>query len=215
MVAGATGLVGQSLVHQLLADARCTSVHSLVRKQATQNVASAKLVSHIVDFARLDNLPKVDTLLIALGTTLKVAGSQAAFRAVDFDAVLKLAKAAKLTGARAIGVVSAMGASSSSRVFYNRVKAETELAILALGFERTVIVRPSFLQGNRRSLDQPARPGEALALFAFGLLRPVIPANYRAVSARDVAAALIHHTSDCRGVGALTLQSGELALTQP
>jgi uncharacterized protein YbjT (DUF2867 family) len=135
--------------------------------------------------------PAVDDVFIALGTTIKVAGGREAFRSIDFDAVVAVARAARAAGATRLGVVSAMGADSRSPVFYNRVKGEMEDAVKGLGFETVVIARPSLLAGDRTSLKQAQRPGEKWALGAMTLFKPLIPNNYRAIPAADVAAALI------------------------
>ncbi len=149
-----------------------------------------KLVLHLSpDFATFQ-APAVDDVFIALGTTIKVAGSQQAFRAIDFDAVLAVARSARAAGARRLGIVSAMGANAKSAVFYNRVKGEMENAVSRLGYERVVLARPSLLSGDRSSLGQPGRGAEKLAATAMRLLRPLTPANYRAIAAADVAAAL-------------------------
>jgi len=150
-----------------------------------------KLVQHTVDFKALPALPAVDDVFIALGTTIKVAGSQAAFRAVDFEAVVAVALAAKSSGATKLGVVSAMGADPKSSIFYNRTKGEMEEALASIGFDSLVIARPSMLAGDREALGQPARIGERIALAVSKFLKPLIPANYRAIPARDVAYALI------------------------
>ena len=190
MVAGATGLVGREVLAALLADDSCKAVHALGRKApGTQH---PKLTAHVVDFARLPaKLPRVDEAYITLGTTIKVAGSRAAFRAIDFDAVVAVAKAALAAGATRLGIVSAMGADATSAVFYSRVKGEAEDALQALGFPSLVIARPSMLSGDRAALGQPGRPGEHFALPLMALFKPAIPANYRAVAARDVARSLI------------------------
>ena len=121
-----------------------------------------RVVAHVVDFEALQPLAPVDEVYLALGTTIKVAGSQAAFRAVDLDANVAVARAARDAGARRLGLVSAKGADAGSRVFYSRVKGETEDAVAALGFDAVVIARPSLLVGDRESLGQPSRLGERL-----------------------------------------------------
>jgi uncharacterized protein YbjT (DUF2867 family) len=133
----------------------------------------------------------VDDIFIALGTTLKVAGSQTAMREVDVDAVVAAASAAKAAGARRLGVVSSMGANAKSRMFYTRIKGEMEEALKQLGFVQTVIAQPSQLSGPRETLGQPDRAAERIALTAMRFVRPLIPANYRPIAARDVAAALV------------------------
>ncbi|HWP11866.1 MAG TPA: NAD(P)H-binding protein, partial [Ramlibacter sp.] len=145
MLAGASGLVGRAILQGLLADDSVAAVHTLGRRELP--FQHAKLTQHRVDFKFLPALPGAGEAFVALGTTIKVAGSQEAFRAVDFDAVVAVAKAAKASGATRLGVVSAMGANARSKVFYNRVKGEMEEALSALGFETLVIARPSFLVG--------------------------------------------------------------------
>ena len=189
MVAGATGLVGREILAALLADKSYSKVHSVGRRKI--DLQHPKLVQHVVDFASLKDLPPADDVLIALGTTIKVAGSQAAFRAVDFAAVVALARAARAQGATQLGVVSAMGASAKSPIFYNQVKGEMEAAVSALGYASVSIAQPSMLAGDRAALDQPLRSGEGLALTVTRWLKPLIPANYRSVQAADVAAGLL------------------------
>src|SRR5205085_2059765 len=120
--------------------------------------------THIVDFTALPALPHIDEVYLALGTTIKVAGSQAAFRAVDYEANFAVARAALAAGAKRAGLVSAMGASAKSGLFYSRVKGELEDALAAMPFEGVVIARPSMLAGDRASVGQPVRPGEGYAL---------------------------------------------------
>lgn len=177
VVAGATGMVGRAVLARLqAADPRTSSVvYSAVycvgrRAPELPPTGAAASVPRLVfcqsDFKSSEslNLPPVDDVFIALGTTIAVAGSQAAFRAVDFDAVLTVARAARAAGAKRIGVVSALGADASSKVFYNRVKGEMEQAVNQLGFETVVFARPSLLDGEREQLAQPTRPGEQWAL---------------------------------------------------
>ncbi|HXE50114.1 MAG TPA: NAD(P)H-binding protein [Ramlibacter sp.] len=206
MVAGASGLVGREILQGLLRDRSVAAVHSLGRRELP--VRHPKLIQHQVDFKALPALPQLDEAFVALGTTIKVAGSQEAFRAVDYDAVLAVAKAAKAAGASRLGVVSAMGANPRSNVFYSRVKGEMEEALAALGFETLVIARPSFLAGDRESLGQPVRSGEGLALNVSRWLAPLIPDNYRSIDARCVARALLKTVPVTRG--RRVLLSGEM-----
>lgn len=207
VVAGASGLVGREILAALLADESLPAVHTLGRRTLAQT--DARLIQHIVDFAQLPPLPAAQTAYIALGTTIRVAGSQAAFRAVDHDAVLAVARAARAAGVTRLGVVSAMSADVNSRLFYNRVKGETERELALLGFDTLVIARPSVLAGDRHALGQPERAGEALALKASTWLRPLIPPNYRAIAARKVATALIRAVRQAQP-GVRVILSGEL-----
>lgn len=206
LLAGGSGLVGRELLRLLLADPSVAAVHALGRRELP--LRDAGLVQHRVDFAALPALPPVDEAFIALGTTIKVAGSRAAFRAVDFDAVLAVAKAARTAGATRLGVVSAMGADARSRVFYNRVKGEMEQALPALGFDTLVIARPSLLAGDRKALGQPLRSGEEIGLKVSRWLAPLVPANYRPIPAAAVARALVRAVRETNGQRVLL--SGEM-----
>lgn len=206
LVAGATGLVGREILAGLLADPAVAQVHALVRRPLP--TSHPKLHAQVVDFAALPALPPVDEAYLALGTTIKVAGSQAAFRAVDFDANLAVARAALAAGCRRLGLVSALGADARSGVFYSRVKGELEDALAALDTDALVIARPSMLAGDRPALGQPERPGERWALRVSGLLGPLLPAAVRPVQARDVAAALRQAVPTARG--RLVLASGAM-----
>jgi len=197
LVAGTTGLVGREVLAGLLADDTVAAVHTLGRRDVP--LRHPKLTQHQVDFKALPALPRVDEAFVALGTTIKVAGSQEAFRAVDHDAVVAVAKAAKAVGAKRLGVVSAMGADKRSAIFYNRVKGETEEALAALGFDTLVIARPSFLAGDRESLGQPVRGGEKLALRISRMLAPLIPDNVKSIDAKLVARALLEGVPGLQG----------------
>ena len=207
LLAGATGLIGQEVLALLPADARYTAVHVVGRR--SPNVQHPKLVVHISPTLTHWVSPKVDDVFIALGTTLKVAGSKAAFRAIDVDTVAAIASAAKAAGATRLAVVSAMGASVKSGAFYNQVKGEMEAAISQLGFETLVIARPSLLAGDRTALAQPERAAEKLSLMAFKWLNPVIPPNYRAIPASDVARAMVS-TLLAQSAGKHVLLSGAM-----
>lgn len=145
---------------------------------------------------------------MALGTTIRAAGSQSAFRAVDFDANLAVARAALAAGARRAGLVRAMGADAKSRIFYNRVKGEAEEALSRLPFKGLVVARPSLLTGDREALGQPARTAERVALVVSRFLGRLVPANYRPVAAADVARALLERVPSARGHA--VLPSGEM-----
>lgn len=205
-LAGATGLVGRAILKGLLADGLVTAVHALGRR--APDIAHPRLIPHMLDFASLPPLPPLDEVYLALGTTIKAAGSQTAFRAVDFEANLAVARAALVAGARRAGLVSAMGADAKSRVFYNRVKGELEDALGRLAFDGLVIARPSLLLGDRRALRQSERPAERVATVVSKLLGPLVPANYRPVAAADVARALLAQVPVARG--RVVLLSGDM-----
>jgi uncharacterized protein YbjT (DUF2867 family) len=184
LLAGATGLVGGEIARQWPGP-----LHLLVRRALPAPRPGATV--QVVDFARLPALPAADTAFCALGTTIRVAGSQAAFRAVDFEAVLAFAQAARTAGVRRFALVSALGASARSATFYSRVKGEAEAALRGLGFERLLIARPSLLLGDRAALGQPGRPGEDWGARVAGWLGPLVPAAVRPIAAASVARALV------------------------
>lgn len=192
LLAGATGLIGRSLLRLLLADARYTAVHLLLRRAVPGIAPDPKLTLHAVDFAQLPQaFPAVDDVFIALGTTIRVAGSEAAFRHVDFDCVVNTARAARDAGATRLAVVSALGADAHSRVFYNRVKGDMEAAVGAMGYGSVVLAQPSLLVGDRAALGQPVRAGEVWATRLLGPFMGLVPKSVRPIQARAVASAML------------------------
>jgi len=186
LLAGATGLIGHAVAAQWRGPA---TLHRLVRRPAPAVGAHEQV--HVVDFAALPVLPRCDAALCALGTTIAVAGSQAAFRAVEFDAVLAFARAAQSAGATRFAVVSALGADTRSSNFYSRVKGEMEAAVSALGFVSLQIARPSLLTGDRTALGQPLRRFEDLAQRLSAPLSVLVPAAWRPIAAAAVARAIL------------------------
>ena len=194
LLAGATGLIGRELLALLGADPAYGKIHVWQRRQSSAGAlpASAKVTFHTVDFAHPPPAPKpLDEVYIALGTTIKVAGSQAAFRAVDHDHLIAAASAARAAGATRLAVVSALGADAKSGIFYNRVKGEMQQAIAQLGFESVVIAQPSLLIGDRAALGQPVRSGEVWAVRLLGPLIGLVPASVRPIEASAVATAML------------------------
>ena len=201
LLAGATGLVGGHCLELLLEDDAWEQVVVLGRREI--GTTHRKLVQRVVDFDRLAELgdvPRVDDVFCCLGTTMKRAGSEAAFRRVDLTYVHELARLASRQRAGQFLLVSALGADPHSRVFYYRVKGEVEEAVRKLPFDGVHIFRPSLLLGERRE----SRPGERLAILAgralgFMFVGPL--GRYRPIAARAVAAAMIRIAKDAaRGV---------------
>jgi uncharacterized protein YbjT (DUF2867 family) len=206
LVAGATGLVGGHLLDALLESAAYAEVLSLGRRPLPRQ--HPKLSQRTVDFARLEGeaLPRVDDAFCCLGTTIKKAGSQEAFRAVDHDAVLAFARAAKRAGASRFLVVTAMGADASSRFFYNRVKGEVEAHLGEVGFASLVVARPSLLLGERAD----RRAGEGAAILLSRALRPLLrPLPGRPIEAATVARALLA-LAQASPAGTRLVSNGEL-----
>ena len=190
LLAGASGLIGREVAWHWTGPG---PLHLLVRR--TQPAAQPLHRVHVVDYAALPPLPKAELALCCLGTTIKVAGSQEAFRAVDHTAVLAFARAAQRAGVKRFAVVSALGASLKSPTFYNRVKGEMEAELATLGFVSLVIARPSLLAGDRASLGQAARPAERLTLALTVPFVPFIPKKWRPIQAATVARAMLRALS--------------------
>ena len=186
-VAGGSGLVGGELLRLLLADDDFATVIAVGRRQLP--LQQLKLRQATVDFAAPDALAALDApdaALCCLGTTIKRAGSREAFRAVDHDAVVAFARAARDRGARVFLHVTALGADARSSVFYNAVKGEVEAAVAGLGFPSVYALRPSILDGER----EESRPVERAGLVVMRALGPLL-GKYRPTPASAVAAALV------------------------
>ncbi|QIZ50901.1 nucleoside-diphosphate sugar epimerase [Dickeya zeae] len=202
LLAGATGLIGGQLLQLLLNDPDVSCIHALSRKPL--KISHPKLQEHLVDFTSLPPLPHADEAYLALGTTIKVAGSKEAFRAVDFDANLAVAQAAILAGVSRIGLVSAGAANAASSMFYTRVKGELEEALRALPLTTLVIARPSLLLDYRFGLGQPVRLGEIISIPIARLLSPILPGAYKPVRALAVARTLTQKVPVTKGVVVLS-----------
>ncbi len=188
LIAGATGLIGTRALDRALADPRVHAVTVVARRNPARQ--HAKLDHRLVDFAALPVLPPADAALCALGTTMRQAGSKQAFLAVDRDAVLAFAHAARTAGATRLAVVSSVGARAGLGNFYLDTKGRVEDELAQVGFERLVLLRPSLLDGPRDDF----RPLERPAILAARLLNPLLAGpwrRYRAIAAQDVADALL------------------------
>ncbi len=189
MLAGATGLIGSSCLRELLAAQRFRQVVILLRRRVA--FEHPKLEQIVTEFRGNVGLPSMagGVFLCALGTTIKKAGSQEAFRRVDCEIPFALAREALLCGAHGVAVVSSVGADANSSNFYLKVKGEMEEGIRGLGYPSVDIFRPSFLMGDR----QESRPGERAGIAAAKALQGVFVAGlskYRPIEAADVARAM-------------------------
>jgi uncharacterized protein YbjT (DUF2867 family) len=191
LLVGATGLVGVQCLEQLLSDETYSSVTVLTRRIVERE--HEKLTVHLVDFDRLDqhaNLLKGDDVFCCLGTTIRVAGSQEAFRRVDFTYAMQTGAISVKNGAEQFLVVSAVGASSRSGIFYNRVKGELEEGVAKLPFRAIHIFRPSILLGKRKEV----RPGETIGIAGMKMLSMIMAGpfrKYRPIAAQTVARAMV------------------------
>lgn len=196
LVLGATGLVGGHCLDLLLDDPGYDRVTVLVRRALPRE--HPKLRQEVVDFDRLAehaDLFHVDHVFCALGTTIRRAGSQEAFRRVDLEYPRRAAEAASANRADCFLLVSALGANPRSRVFYNRVKGEAEEAVQSYPFPSVVILRPSLLLGERAE----RRTGERIAQRVMGPLSFLLAGplrKYRPVEGRVVARAMVRLAND-------------------
>ncbi len=205
-IAGASGLVGGFALEGLLAAAWVLRVVSFGRK--TTGRTHGALEERVVDFAAFAaaDAPAPDVAVCTLGTTIKKAGSKEAFRAVDHDAVLAFARAARGAGGEAFIVVTSLGADAGSSVFYNRVKGEVEAALRDLGFASLAIVQPSLLLGDRAE----SRPGERAAVVVSRFLSPLLsPFRARPIEGEVVGRALVALARDPQP-GTRVVHSGDL-----
>ena len=199
LLLGATGLVGNQILELALPDGRITNITAPTRSALPPH---DKLLNSIVNFENLPDAPwwKSDAVLCALGTTIKKAGSQAAFRHVDFQYVLSAANLARAAGSRVFVLISSLGADQRSKTFYLRVKGETEQALEQLGFDSLTVIRPSLLDGGPRP---ERRYGEEIGLWMGNRLNLLIPKRYRPVSTKNVAKSMLE--AACRAQPGLTI----------
>ncbi|GAB3640855.1 oxidoreductase [Spirosoma arcticum] len=186
LVLGATGLIGDLLTRQLIASSHYANVKVLVRNPLTWQ--HPRLQEVVFDFDRPNGLiAQADDIFCCLGTTMKKAGSKEAFRKVDYQYPMDIARLGLDNGVTQFAIVTAMGADPESSFFYNRVKGEVERDLMAMGFPTLLIFRPSLLLGNRNE----NRLGERLAEGAMRLFSPLIPAKYKGIEAAKVASAML------------------------
>jgi len=191
LLVGATGLVGSYCLQALLTDPHYNSIVVLSRRVLP--FEHPKLKTILVDFTNLKEHSaqmRADHVFCCLGTTIKTAGSQENFRQVDFNYPYDIARIAVGEGAKQILLVSSIGASSQSKIFYNRIKGELEDALIPLPFQGTLIFRPSLILGNRPE----KRPGERMGKILMGLFKPLLMGvlrKYRPIQARIIGESMV------------------------
>ena len=196
LIVGATGLTGGYLLNLLLESPNYNKVISLVRKPTGKT--DHKLEERVIDFEKLDTEIKdlrADDVFICLGTTIKKAKTQENFKKVDLEYPITIAKTLRENGAKKLAVVSALGANSNSKIFYNRTKGQLEDALVAIGYDNLFIMQPSLLMGNRNEF----RFGEKVGQKVMCIVDPLMigPAKkYRSINAFDVAFAMLELCND-------------------
>jgi uncharacterized protein YbjT (DUF2867 family) len=184
LIAGSTGLTGSYLLEKLLTSDNYSKVVSLVRKP--HPLRHPRLEQIVFDFDNpAEEHIKADHIYCSLGTTIKKAGSKAAFRKVDLEYPLSLARIAYRNGASRFSVITSMGSNPRSAFFYNQVKGELEEELKKIPFEGLYIFRPSLLVGNRKEY----RMGENAAKWIMKAVDFLLPANLRSIHVSKVAEA--------------------------
>jgi uncharacterized protein YbjT (DUF2867 family) len=187
-VVGATGLVGEQLVSQLIEHPEFEKVRIFVRRKT--GYVHPKLEEQVIDFnspEKWTELVKGDVLFSTLGTTLKTAGTKEAQYKVDYTYQYEFAKAAADNGIPVYVLVSSLGANSKSAIFYSRIKGQLDEAVSLLPFRKVVILRPSVLDGERVE----KRPGEKAGIVVMGLLSKFMMRGYRPTPIQLLASKMI------------------------
>jgi uncharacterized protein YbjT (DUF2867 family) len=206
LILGASGAVGGLVLNMALESKGVIKIVAPTRRALPKQ---AKLENPLVDFEKLDPDAawwQVDAVICALGTTIKIAGSQEAFAKIDRDLPVLAGKIAKRHGATSYALNSSLGASLGGN-FYLKTKAEAEAGIQALGFNSVTVVRPSLIDIQRSD----SRPGETLGLIFAKTFKPLIPKKYRAVPAENIARALLNAVMQAKA-GVHVIESDALQL---
>lgn len=208
ILAGASGLIGQAVAAKLAGPAIQLITRRKLDGNAAQIVASPEGWPGYIDAA------KPSIAISTLGTTIRQAGSQAAFRAVDYDLVVSVARAAKEAGAKQFIMVSSVGASAKASNFYLKTKGEAEDAVRAMGFDRVDVLRPGLLRGDRQG---QTRPVESLLIAlspVTDFFTPAVLSQYRSIASDDVAAAIAALSKDPKPAAFIHHNAEMLALAK-
>jgi uncharacterized protein YbjT (DUF2867 family) len=209
LIVGASGLVGNELLKILLEANDYEKIKIFTRNRL--NLDHPKLEQLVVEFDQLDQYKdhlNVNDVFCCLGTTIKKAGTQEAFKRVDYEYPLELARLARFSGIDKFLIITAMGANKDSKIFYNRVKGEVEEELTKIDFPSLIIFRPSLLLGNRKEFRLGERIASVLSpIYSFvlaGSLR-----KYKPIQAKDVARAM-YVSAQRKNLGNRILQSDEI-----
>jgi uncharacterized protein YbjT (DUF2867 family) len=209
LIVGASGLVGNKLVKILLEANDYEKIKIFTRNRL--NLEHPKLEQLVVDFDQLDQYKEylnVNDIFCCLGTTIKKAGTQEAFKRVDFEYPLEVARLARDCGIDKFLIITAMGANINSKIFYNRVKGEVEEELTKIQFPSLIILRPSLLLGNRKEFRLGERIASVLSpLYSFALTGSL--RKYKPIQAKDVAMAM-YVSAQRKNLGKRIIQSDEI-----
>ncbi|WP_341227256.1 oxidoreductase [uncultured Arcticibacterium sp.] len=188
LLAGASGLIGQTLLQQLLNSNEYSKITILVRRPL--ELQHPLLEQKVINFDKIGTLElKADDIFCTLGTTIKTAGSKEAFKRVDKEYPLQIANQSFNNGARLFAIVTSMGSNKNSSFFYNQVKGELEEELKNINFQHIGIFRPSMLVGNRKE----SRIGEKIGQIFMKVFDFLIPKKYKAIHVDKVALAMLEY----------------------
>jgi uncharacterized protein YbjT (DUF2867 family) len=206
MLLGASGLVGSFILRQLFAADNVGRVIAPTRTPLQGNTKAANpVVPDLLDLLEMDVWTPVDAVICVLGTTRQAAGSDEAFRRIDRDLPLKLARKARDMGVPVFGYVSSLGADPRSRFLYARTKGEVELGLNEMKFPSLTIIRPSLISGDRPQ----SRLRERATLGLLHILAPLLPTSVRPNRAESIASTLVNRALNPRA-GHTVIRSQDL-----
>lgn len=202
---GTTGLIGNHLVKLLSSHKEYQKIYSYARRKPETLLEKVEHIDFSLDSLKICN--DVDDVFVCLGTTMKKAGSKEAFRKVDYEMVVEIAKQSKSVQVKRFIVVSSIGADPSTGNFYLKTKGQMEEEIKKLNFEYCGIVRPSLLLGKRNEF----RFGEKVGIFLYKIFSFIFVGplkKYKGINAEDVAKSMIMLAQNGKGI--ITVESNIL-----
>ncbi|MBX9808569.1 MAG: NAD(P)H-binding protein [Flavobacteriaceae bacterium] len=192
IILGATGLTGGILLQKLMEDERYDTI-KLFSRSKIENLPN-KVIQFIGNVLELENFKKdfiADEVFCCIGTTAKKTPDKILYKKIDYGIPVTAAKLSKENEIPTFIVVSAIGANANSTIFYNKIKGEMEQAVLSEKIEKTHILQPSIIGGNR----QEQRIGEKIGLIVFKLFQPLFLGKlnkYRITEAKHIAQSMIN-----------------------
>jgi len=191
LLIGATGLVGRIVLGKLLHNNDINEVRIITRRET--GIVNEKLKELVVDFELIEpfnSFMQCDVLINCMGSTMKKAGSKAAFERFDYFYPHKIATICHENGTSKMVLLSAMGAHLKSSFFYSRVKARLEQECVEIGFDELIIIQPSLIIGERAE----HRLGEKMFMMLSGVMSAIMPLKYKPVTAEKLASTIVHYT---------------------
>jgi uncharacterized protein YbjT (DUF2867 family) len=190
IILGATGLTGNLLLQKLINDDNYTSIKLFSRKKIEGlPLKVEQFIGNIIDLESFKSDFTADEVFCCIGTTLKKTPNKEVYRSIDYGIPTKAAKLSKENNIETFMVISALGASSKSALFYNKLKGEMEDSVLTFGIKNTYILQPSYIQGDRTE----NRPLERLYDVIFPIVNIFLIGNlkkYKIIKATTIADAM-------------------------